>query len=365
MYKVGMITGKFLPPHRGHIIQIINSATQCEKLYVLISDNKAQTERLCKESNLPVMDLLTRTKWLSQELQGFDHIKVVMIDESNIPEYPDGWVEWTALAKKAIPEKIDVIFGGEQDYTKGFAQFFPETEYKLYDYERTQYSISGTLVRQNPFKYWDYILGSARPFFAKKILLTGTESCGKTTLTKYLGKIFHTSWSEEAGRFYANKFLGDNEDVYTLKDFQRITYMQYEADMDALRKANKVVFYDTDALVTLYYLNLYLNIPNDPLIEGFVDPSRYDAVLLCTPSVKWVDDGMRFMGKQNRREELHKELEKMYFERGFENKMYMIDGDYNQRLNKAIEITNELIFKQISIEKKEFRFFSSGLKKTK
>ena len=343
MCKVGMITGKFLPPHRGHIIQIINSATQCEILYVLISDNKLQTERLCKESNLPVMDLLTRTKWLSQELQGFPHIKVVMMDESYMPEYPDGWIEWAALAKEIIPEKIDIIFGGEPDYTIGFAQFFPESEYRLYDYGRAQYHVTGTLVRKNPFKYWDYILGSARPFFAKKILITGTESCGKTTLTKYLGKIFHTAWSEEAGRFYANKFLGNNEDVYVLKDFQRITYMQYEADMDALHKSNKVVFYDTDALVTLYYLSLYLNIPNDQMIEGFINPDRYDAVFLCTPSVKWINDGMRFMGEQSKREQLHKILEKMYIEKGFGDKIYIIDGSYNQRLNEAIKITRSLV----------------------
>ena len=75
MYKTGVFAGKFLPPHRGHLSAIINSATQCETLYVVVSDNEQQTKSSCWASNLPTMDGLTRLKWLSQELQGFEHIK--------------------------------------------------------------------------------------------------------------------------------------------------------------------------------------------------------------------------------------------------------------------------------------------------
>lgn len=66
-YKTGVFVGKFIPPHRGHINSIIDSATQCEMLYVVVSDHPQLTERLCKESNIPVMDGILRTKWLSQE----------------------------------------------------------------------------------------------------------------------------------------------------------------------------------------------------------------------------------------------------------------------------------------------------------
>jgi HTH-type transcriptional repressor of NAD biosynthesis genes len=77
-----------------------------------------------------------------------------------------------------------------------------------------------------------------------------------------------------------------------MKDFDLIAYQQYMADvsdMDALKKANRVVFYDTDATVTQFYAKMYLGQTSDG-IEKFVDASRYDAVFLFTPDVTWVAD---------------------------------------------------------------------------
>ena len=342
MYKTGVLAGKFLPPHRGHLSAIINSATQCETLYVIVSDHKSLTKRLCDESQLSIMEGRFRLKWLSQELQGFDHIKVLLLDETDIPEYPYGWEEWSSMVKKLIPTKIDVLFGGDEEYKNVNDIWFPDSDYILFDYKRDRYPISASLIRSNPFKYWDYILGSARPFFAKRVLITGTESCGKTTITKYLGKIFHTSWSEEVGRDYSTRFLGGNESVFTVEDFDRIVYLQREADIDALRKANKIVFYDTDAVVTQYYLNLYLGKQSN-VVESFIDPKLYDVVLLFTPSVEWVDDGLRWNKNQITRENLHSVLQDMYNKRGFKN-VITIDGNYHERLEKVISISNDLLY---------------------
>ena len=341
MYKTGVFAGKFLPPHRGHLSQIINSATQCEKLYVVVSDNKNSTANICEKAKLPLMSTDLRIKWLSQELQGFNHIKVVLLDETDIPEYPWGWNYWVGDLKTLVNDKIDVVFSGDSGYEAGYKIYLPEAEFKLFDYKRERYPVSATLIRENPFEYWDYILGSARPFFAKKVLITGTESCGKTTTTKYLAKIFYTSWSEEIGRNYATRFLGGNESIYTPEDFGRIAYLQYECDMDALRKANKIVFYDTDAVVTQYYAELYLGRRVD-MVDKFIDPSRYDIVIAFAPSVPWVDDGMRFNGEQNRREELDGKLLRMYEEYGFKN-VIRLSGDYNSRLESCISLANKTI----------------------
>jgi len=220
-------------------------------------------------------------------------------------------------------------------------KWFPDSEYLLYDYGRKRYPVSATLIRNEPYKYWDYILGSARPFFAKKVLITGTESCGKTTITKYLAKIFHTSWSEEFGRYYSAEYLGGNESVFIPEDFGRIAYLQYENDMKALRTANRVVFYDTDAVVTQYYSELYTN-QSCELVERFVDPNRYDVVLLYNTDVIWVDDGLRFTKEQDKRDSLHKKLLNMYKDRGFEN-IIEISGNYSERLRNSISIVDDLI----------------------
>lgn len=341
MYKVGVFPGKFLPPHRGHLNSIINAATQCEKLYVVVSDHPEENSRLCEVSNLKPIDLKTRAKWLSIELQTFDHIKILMLDETGIPVFPEGWYEWSLLLNKTVPEPFDVIFGGEVAYEEKHKEYFPNIEYKIFDYKRERYPISATLIRQNPLEHWDYILGSARSHFAKRVLLTGTESCGKTTMTKYLGKIYHTSWTEEVGRYYSERELGGNEDVFTIHDFERIAYQQIIEDEYALKTCNRITFFDTDAVVTQYYLGQYLEGAYSESIDRLVDPSKYDVVLLFTPDVKWVPDGLRFLSNSDLRWKLHKQLKQMYLDRGF--KIIEIDGDYHQRLQKTVEIVDSLL----------------------
>jgi len=343
MYNVGVMYGKFLPPHRGHLHAIINSATKCNTLYVIVSDNKSVTEKICLENNLSSIDMKTRAKWLSIELQDLPHIKVLMLDESEVPLYPNGWNEWSSLLEKTVPEKFDVIFGGENDYIEGNQKYFPYAKYELFDYTRSIFPISATEIRKNPYLHWDYILGSARGFFSKKILVTGTESCGKTTLTKYLAKTFYTSWSNEYGRYYAGMYLGGNENTFTDDDFSSIAYLQRQQDKDAVKTSNKIVFFDTDAVVTNYYSKLYMEKENE-LVKKLIDPSFYDLVLLMTPSVKWVADGQRRNGNEDERKNLHKTLYQMYLDNGFDkSKIIEIDGDYNTRFEKAYSISKSLI----------------------
>lgn len=177
MYKVGVFPGKFLPPHRGHINAIIQAATQVEKLYVVVSCNHDYMKQVCDEDGLRYMPLMMRARWMAKELSGFEHISVYTLDETDIPAYPEGTVPWSEKLKETIPEEFDVIFGGEPEYQHTYMQNFPGVNYVIYDTNRERYPVSATLVRQNPMKYWDYILGSARSHFAKRILITGTESC--------------------------------------------------------------------------------------------------------------------------------------------------------------------------------------------
>lgn len=345
MYKVGILPGKFSPPHRGHVNAILQAGTRCEKLYVVVSHNAVLENELYKNAVIKPISMKEKARWLSIELCDLEHIKVVMLDEdeAGIPAFPFGWEKWCNRVREVVGEPIDAIFGGEPEYAEqGFSKFLPEATYEVYDHERSRYPISATEIRKNPFKHWDYILGSARPYFVKKVLITGTESCGKTTLTKMLAKTYFTSWAFEAGRYYSDKHTGKNLNVFNQGDFFNICLEQKLADEDAIRTANKITFIDTDAVVTQYYCELYLGKQNS-LIETLVDPQKYDVVLMLKPDVKWVADGERFLGGDAQRVELHKKLKNMYIERGFGDKIIEIDGNYNERLNKALKIADDLI----------------------
>ena len=341
---IGVFPGKFLPPHRGHITSIIKAACQVEKLYVVVSDSKKHTKYKCDINNLRPMPLKLRAKWLSIELQGMENVEVLLLDESDIPPFPHGWAEWAVLLQGLIPE-FDVIFGGEESYKKDHNLHFPNAQYWLIDYSRSRFPISATMIRSDPLKYWDYILGSARPHFCKRIMVTGTESCGKTTMVKALAKIFHTSWAEEGGRYYSERYLGGNENVFTREDFINIAIQQRAIEDHALKSANKIAFFDTDAVVTQYYLGMYLGI-HSALIDTLVDRTKYDAVIMLEPTVPWVADGLRWQSSQLTRIANHQRLWAMYVARSFNtaHEFYSITQDrYIDRLTAAIEIADSVL----------------------
>ena len=271
MYKVGVFPGKFFPPHRGHLNAIIRAATQVKLLYIVVSDEMSIAKEKCDRDKLPYMPLELRAKWLSIELQNIDHIKVITLDETGIPPYPLGCKPWAKKLGETVPEKFDVIFGGDAEYQDTYMRSMPNVYYEVYDRHRNRYPISATEIRSDYLKNWDYILGSAREFFARRVLITGTESCGKTTMVRYLAKIFYTSWSEELGRYYPSKYLGGEDKLLSTKDFFRIAFLQQMQDEEALalRSANRIVFFDSDAVVTQFYCKMYTGKGNRD-IEKFV-----------------------------------------------------------------------------------------------
>jgi len=54
MYKLGMYGGSFNPLHLGHVNDIIEASTMCEKLYVILSYSNNRNE----------IDHRERFKWL-------------------------------------------------------------------------------------------------------------------------------------------------------------------------------------------------------------------------------------------------------------------------------------------------------------
>jgi HTH-type transcriptional repressor of NAD biosynthesis genes len=343
MPKKGVWFAKALPPHRGHLSTILQAATQVQQLDVIVSEHEEGNGKLCRNVGIPYMPGAKRVQWLSQELMDMPHITVKLLNENNMPVYPNGWDMWTQELQKVAGEKIDMFFCGKKDidvYGPKLKSYFPGVKVTAYDTDTCYFNISATEIRSNPIKHWDYILGPARPFFAKKILIAGTESTGKTTLTKTLAKMYHTSWSEEVGRYYATQYLGGNENYFTDEDFTRIAHLQVEQDHQALRNCNRVCFFDTDATATDYFSQLYMGHSNS-IVRSYIDPDKYDIVFMLKPDVEWVDDGMRLNGSQEQRIKLHNKLKDMYDNLGF--KVVEVGGTYQERLKFILSKIDEMI----------------------
>ena len=143
MYKTGVYFGRFLPPHRGHLYQMIEASTRCEKLLVVISDNADQTREICRRDGIPEISYRLRKQWISQQIQDITHIGVRVLDETDIPVYPEGWELWSQRMREVVGEPIDAFFVGDMEYGETLARYFPESKVELFIRLRDQRRVPG------------------------------------------------------------------------------------------------------------------------------------------------------------------------------------------------------------------------------
>ena len=75
--------------------------------------------------------------------------------------------------------------------------------------------------------------------------------------------------------------------------------------------------------------------------EGISSLNNYDLYIFLEPDVKWVQDGTRTYGDENIREENNKILKDLLKKNNI--KYVSVDGDYQNRYKKSIELIDKLI----------------------
>ena len=122
----------------------------------------------------------------------------------------------------------------------------------------------------------------------RRIVLTGPECSGKTTLASALARRFRVPWLPEAARGYA----GDVKRELTAADAELIAQRAIDADDAALAADPPLLLLDTDLISTVVYVRHYYG-PCPAWIEAAARERRGDLYLLCTPDLPWTADGVR------------------------------------------------------------------------
>jgi HTH-type transcriptional repressor of NAD biosynthesis genes len=286
----GLVIGKFIPLHKGHLALIEFASKQCDELIVSISDAE----------NDPI-DRQLRLKWLKQ----LTNARVESLkDDFDRPDLPlDVRTKiWADVITKAYG-KIDKVFSSEE-YGKAFANNL-KARAVSFDPARSKFPVSGSLIRQNPFKYWDFIPKEVQPYFVKRICFYGPESTGKSTAAIRMAERYHTLSVPEVAR----EMLVTNN--FTVDDIIRIGKVQTERVLEYSKLANKLLFCDTDVIVTQIYSRHYLGVVPEILYE-LEKKVTYHRYFFFDIDVPWVEDGLRDLGHQreNMRETFLEELEK-------------------------------------------------------
>jgi len=163
----------------------------------------------------------------------------------------------------------------------------------------------------------------------KKIVITGPESSGKTTLAQQLGQVLETSWVPEFARIYIEQLPRK----YAESDLLEIAKGQIKEEDNRLENANQFLICDTD-LITIKIWSEYKYDVCDPWIIETIENRFYDLYLLCAPDIPWEYDPQR--ENPNDRSELYKlyKQELITYQKTF----FELSGKKDERLQAALTI---------------------------
>lgn len=278
--KRGLVIGKFMPIHQGHIALIQFAATQCDELIVSMSYTDQD----------PVPHQL-RYSWIQHIFENDHNIKPALVkddfDDESLP-WPERTKRWASFLKKQYGV-IQVIVSSEE-YGAMLAEHLGAI-HSLFDQGRIKNPVSASLIRERPFLYWNFIPPVVRPYFVKKICFYGPESTGKSFMSRHLAQIYQTHDVPEVAR----EMIDSN--AFTLDDIIKIGHAQTDRVVQRSMTANKILFCDTDLITTQIYCRHYLGTVPDVLYE-LEKKITYDQYFLFHIDVPWVADGLRDLHDQ-------------------------------------------------------------------
>lgn len=271
-YDLGLVIGKFLPPHLGHKLLIDTACAQSRQTVVIVC---------AKPSDFVGGEI--RGRWL-REIHPTASVMVIddRYDENDTRVWAENTLRWLGRAP-------DVVFTSE-DYGERYATLMGAVHVSV-DRSRKLVPISGTAVREDPYVNWEFIEPAVRQWFTKRICIVGAESTGTTTLARALAERLGTIWVEEYGREYSiRKLAGDP--IWRTTEFVHIAVEQAVREDAAARRANRVLICDTNAYATVLWHRRYVGGPC-PEVEAIAREGRCDLYLLTGDEIPFVQDGLR------------------------------------------------------------------------
>lgn len=278
MHKA-FLFGKFYPFHKGHEAMIRFALTQCDFLTVLVCCSDRET----------IPDLV-RVAWITKTFAETEKLEVRAFNYKE-SDFPNTSVSseavsavWSDVFLHLFPDYEAVITS--EPYGDFVAQYMG-IRHIPFDMAKTIVPISASKIKQDIQSNWNYLPDAVKPYFAKKIVVLGTESTGKTTLTAQLAAHFKGTAVLEAARDIiddSRKF--EFEDLYTVaaEHTRRID--------EAVAGENPVVFIDTDIYTTKSYgIHFFNRQPDFP--QAFFETGKAGLYLYLNADVPHVQDGTR------------------------------------------------------------------------
>ena len=329
-YKTSVVCGKFYPFHKGHHYLIESACKDSDKVVVMVCWRS--------DESLPVDIRVQSIK------ESFPNVEVIAVP--CIPDDDDsiGWGKYTIDILGYVP---DAVFSSE-DYGEPYANAMG-CKHVMVDHARKIVPCSGTMIRENPMKYFDYLASpSMRAFYALRIVIVGAESTGTTTLAEALAKYFQTVCVPEYGRTYTKWKYGSGNKEWKKSDFQHIALEQNRLEDMYAGNANKVLICDTDSVATSLWAMRYGVMIEDMSFnsEFSITPSYergHSIYILTGDEIPFVQDKDNLRDGEDIRHKMHKKFESLLNNNRHRSSHIIVRGTHGQRMKNAIDYINRLI----------------------
>jgi NadR type nicotinamide-nucleotide adenylyltransferase len=319
--STGMLLGKFLPPHQGHVYLAEFARNYVDDLAIIV----------CSIEREPIPGEI-RFQWMREM---FPDCRVVHLTDK-IPqhpsEHPDFWNIWLKALERILPFKPDHVFASD-DYGLELAEILG-ARFVPVDKARRIVPVSGTAIRNDPMGNWRFLPRCVRPHFLRRVCIMGPESTGKSTLAAKLAERFETALAPE----YARTLLESQDGRIGPADIERIARGQAACEDAVARNANKVLICDTDLLTTMIWSEMLFG-SSPPWVCAEAERRRYDLYLLTDVDVPFVADAVRYLPEQRWAflARCRKELDA----RG--RRYVLLSGDWDRRFELACSAVEELL----------------------
>ncbi|AME09836.1 MULTISPECIES: AAA family ATPase [Gemella] len=381
--KLAVVFGTFAPMHTGHVDFITKAKRENDGVLIIVSGTNTEEDRGTRDG----LHLNRRFRYV-REVFHDDELVVDKLDEEGMLAYPNGWEPWLKTLHKLIKDNTDYQFEkmtfyiGEEDYQKPLLSYFKkvfaneyrvdrdqindfdeirEKEVAITIIDRTLVPVSGTEIRKNPLVYWRYITKPFRRHFTKKVLVVGSASGGKTTLIKDLGRVFNAPISLEYARHYQEVYNVRDDELDT-NDYIRLFANQNEQTSNVIDSGSHsgIVFVDTNATVTMAYVDYYLKgVISEEEYQALklsykvaISKEKWDLIVLIPPKSAYVNDGFRdmTMASQDIRDGFTNHLIELLEQDGFKDKLLILDSDIDTFFIDNYKKTVKAIKDRLNIE---------------
>ncbi len=268
----GIVIGKFYPPHLGHHYLIDTGLAKCDQLTVLVVDNPAY--------HIPADK---RAEWIQAR---HPNATVRIIPDINDD---DNSIAWAAHTLAFLGYTPDVVFSSET-YGKPWAEAM-HCKNVLVDLNRTTFPVSGTLVRQDLMKSWEFLGREVKAGLALRVVVLGAESTGTTTLSRDLAEALSVPWVPEVGRYYTESIL-TTDIAWSNDDFYAIGRLQQAYENEIAARSNGIIVCDTNAVAAKLWQKRHMG-KTTAMMQSIALNDKADLYIITGDEIPFVQDGIR------------------------------------------------------------------------